>query len=158
MTSCQQQRLINFRNLTLVEGEAPQEHSEKESEFVKVDPEEVASNDTDSEIVWESDSYTEPSTNLEVEETNPFEQVSYTDDYNNDTPTVIENDFVLSPRTVQDSTKTDNKEVSKKDAKKIMGVAGGITLLALLFFIFLGLLGLLFIALIIWAFVSAFVL
>ncbi|NOQ73639.1 MAG: hypothetical protein GQ574_16655 [Crocinitomix sp.] len=143
ITACQQTRLLNFRNLTLVESDA---------ELINEVPEDIAKTTTEINPYVASDrllttpenatfsgSLIDPFEELEVEiaeeELVNSLQKSIIFKEINDIPTeIVFSDLGISPVIAQDSTKKENRHVSKEDAGKIFGIFGGLSLIVFLFF------------------------
>ncbi len=157
IVGCQQTRLINLRNLTLVE---------KPIIPTKSDHEQQVTEEHQSNLTIDFTTAVEPTENptneLLTPNVNVVEQTAEIDTHQPDaSPEIFELEefnMPLQPITVKDSTKTENKKMSKKEAGTILGIFGGISLAIFLFFAALALLGILLILYVIWSLIRAFVL
>ena len=151
-TACQQSRLLNLRNLTLVKGDsneayvAPQNGQirtiELDQEPTYADPQTVSENTSKSEfnIDWNDSKETTLDSNEDDFKTEFIVLPNEIIDPNN-----IDNPTILS-----DSTKTESKKPSKKVSGKILWVFGGLSLIALILLGIAVAFGLFFIILFLW--------
>ncbi len=157
IVGCQQTRLINLRNLTLVEKPAVHDKTDHEQQVIE---------QSQSNLTNDLKATIEPDENLSIElsapNVNTVEQTLEIDVPQSNTSLTeletIEPYMPLQPTTVKDSTKTENKKLSKKEAGTIIGIFGGISLAIFLFFAGIALLGIILIAYVIWALIKGFVL
>ncbi len=157
VVSCQQKSLINLRNLELVEQPKSDATSESKAPFREIPDREDITTNIEYEYIAENTTDAFVENDALLNEQSQIEEFSISDP----TPELIEVDYYeLSPvpHTAQDTTKTPDNKMSKKNAGVTLGIFGGISLALFLFFFFLALLGVAVVIVLIAAIIYAFVL
>ena len=133
--ACQQSRLLNLRNLTLVEGEENELYEEPVNDDVILDFDQEPTLFEPQTVL---ENRIEPEFNTEP---NALEEIAYNsgeadfiEEFNESPNEIIDPNNIYSPPILSDSTKTESEKPSKEVSGKILWVFGSLSLIAIILF------------------------